>query len=124
MFNGTFGTWKTDPVDFELKKGVKLICSKPYPVPKIHEEMFKKEVESLVLLGEIEISNNSEWGVLSFALPKPKSNRVRFLSDFRNLNKPLKREPYPMPKINKILLRLEGFQCATSLYLNMVYCHI
>ena len=29
-----------------------------------------------------------------------------------------------MPKINEILLKLEGFQYATSLNLNMVYYHI
>ena len=29
-----------------------------------------------------------------------------------------------MPKINKTLLKLEGFQYATSLDLNMVYYHI
>ena len=25
LFDGTLGTWKTDPVDFELKEGVKPI---------------------------------------------------------------------------------------------------
>ena len=29
-----------------------------------------------------------------------------------------------MPKINEMLLKLEGFQYAASLYLNMVYYHI
>ena len=29
-----------------------------------------------------------------------------------------------MPKINEMLLKLEGFQCATSLDLNMGYYHI
>ena len=29
-----------------------------------------------------------------------------------------------MPKINEMLLKLEGFQYATSLYLNMGYYHI
>ena len=29
-----------------------------------------------------------------------------------------------MPKINKLLLKLEGFQYAYSLYLNMGYYHI
>ena len=29
-----------------------------------------------------------------------------------------------MPKINEMLLKLEGFQYATALYLNMVYYHI
>ena len=56
--------------------------------------------------------------------PKHKTNQVRFLSDFRNLNKQLKRKPYPMSKINEMLLKLEGFQDATSLGLNMGYYHI
>ena len=71
--------------------------------------MFKKEVERLVLLGVLELENISEWGEPSFAHPKPKSNRVRFLSNFRNLNKKLNQKPYPMPKTNKMLLKLEGF---------------
>ena len=59
-----------------------------------------------------------------FPKPRPKSNRVRFISDFRNLNKQLKRKPYPMPKINEMLLKLEDFQYATSLDLNTGYYKI
>ena len=44
LFDGTIGTWKKDPVDFELKEDAKPIFLRPYPVPKVHEEMFKKEV--------------------------------------------------------------------------------
>ena len=69
------------------------------------------------------VENDSEWGAPYFNKPKPKSNQVHFLSDFMNLNKKLKRKPYPMPKINDILLKLEGFQYATSLDLNMGYYH-
>ena len=97
LFDGTLGTWKTDPVDFELKEGVKPICSRPYPVAKVHEEMFKKEVEHLVLLGVLEVANDSEWGDPSLEQPQTKSNWVMFLSGFRNLNKQLKQKPYPMP---------------------------
>ena len=56
--------------------------------------------------------------------PKPKTNRVCFQSDFRNPNKKLQRKPYPMLKINEILLKLEGLQFATSLDLKMGYYHI
>ena len=49
--------------------------------------MFKNEFEQLVLLGVIEISNDSEWAAPSIAQLKPKTNRVHFLSGFRNLNK-------------------------------------
>ena len=41
-----------------------------------------------------------------------------------NLNEQLKRKPYPMPKTDKILLKLESFQYATSFYLNMGYYRI
>ena len=124
LFDGTLGTWKTDPVDFELKEDLKPICSRPYPVTKVPEEMFKKEVERLVLLGFLKVTNDSEWGAPYFDQPKPKSDQLHFLSDFNNINKRLKRKSYPMPKINEILLKLEGFQYATSLDLDMGYYHI
>ena len=41
LFHGTLGTWKTDPVDLELKEDAKPICLIPHPVPKVHEEIFK-----------------------------------------------------------------------------------
>ena len=106
MFYGTLGTWKINTVDLELKEDAKPIYLRPYPVPKAYEEMFKKEVECLVLIGVIEVANDSEWGSPYFAHHKPKSNRVRFLSDFRNLNEQLKQKPHPMPKTNEILLKL------------------
>ena len=95
------------------------ICSILYPVPKLYKEIFKKEVEHLVLVGFFERVNDLEWGSPSLVKPKSKSNWVRFLSDSRNINKQLKRKPYPMPKINEILLKLECFQYATSLDLNI-----
>ena len=77
-----------------------------------------------LILGVIKVANYKKLGAPSFAQPKPKSNRVRFLSEFSNLNEQLKRKSYPMPKINELLLKLEGFQYATSLNLNMGYYHI
>ena len=47
----------------------------------------KKKVERLVILWVIERANDHEWGAPSFAQTKPKTDRVRFLSDFRNINK-------------------------------------
>ena len=68
--------------------------------------MFRKEVEILVSLGVHEESNDSEWGAPLFSQPKAKTNRVRFLSDFWNLNRQLKHKPYPIPKIREIRLNL------------------
>ena len=45
-----------------------------------------------------------------FSQKKVKTNLVRLLSSFRQLNSQLKRKPYPIPKIRKMLLNLEGFK--------------
>ena len=60
-------------------------------------------------LGFLKVGNDLEWGAPSFAQHKNKSNQVRFISDFRNLNTQLKQKPYPLPKINGMLLKLEVF---------------
>jgi Reverse transcriptase (RNA-dependent DNA polymerase) len=67
--------------------------------------------------------NQSEWAAPTFIIPK-KDGSVQFISDFRELNKRIKRKPYPILKIQDMLLKLEGFQWATSLDLNMGYYHI
>ena len=66
----------------------------------------KKEVERLFLLGLLEGENNPELVSPSFAQSKPKSNQVRFISDFRNFNKKLRQKPFLIPNINEILLKL------------------
>ena len=46
MFDSTLGTWSNTTVDLELKDNAKPVCSRPYPVPRVHEAMFEKEVEN------------------------------------------------------------------------------
>ena len=53
-----------------------------------------------------------------------KDKTVQFISNFCELNQRIKRKSYPIPKIQDLLLKLEGFQLATSLDLNMGYYHI
>ena len=48
LFNGTLGTWKKDPVDFELKKDANPICPILYPVLELHEIMLKKRLSILL----------------------------------------------------------------------------
>ena len=111
-------------VELKLKDNARPVLSRPYPVLRVHEAMLKKEAETLVSLGVLEEANYSKWVTLTFAQPKSKTNRLRFLSDFRSLNRQLKRKPYPVPKVREMLLNLEGFQYATSLELSMGYYHI
>ena len=50
--------------------------------------------------------------------------QVKFMSDFRNVNRKLKRMPYPITKVSEIPFKLEGFKYDTQLDLNMGYFHI
>ena len=49
LFDVTLGTWKKDSVELDFKEYTKPIFSRPYTVPKLHKEMFKNDVENLVL---------------------------------------------------------------------------
>ena len=84
----------------------------------------KVSIKTSKTRGGIEEANESEWGAPSFTHPKAKTNRIGILSDCRNSNRQLKRKPYPMLKIQEMLLNLDGFQYAMSLDLNMSYYHI
>ena len=62
--------------------------------------------------------NRSEWAAPTFIIPK-KDGTVRFINDFRELNKRIRWKPFPIPKIQDLMMKLEGFQYATILDLNM-----
>ena len=123
LFDGTLGTWNTEPVTFQLKEGAKPYHGKPYPVPKAQKAVLLKELDRLMEIGVIIRQPESEWASPSFILPKP-DQTVRFVSDFREVNKRIVRKPFPIPKISTIMQELEGFTFATSLDLNMGYYHI
>jgi len=120
LFDGTLGEWRGTGVSFELRPDAKPYHAKPYPIPHVHEKAMRTECERLVMLGVLEECQESEWAAPTFIIPK-KNNTVRFISDFRRLNAALRRKPYPIPKIQDMLLKLEGFKYATALDLNMGY---
>jgi hypothetical protein len=123
LFEGTLGTFTGTPYDIKLKDNVELHHARPFPVPKIHELTLKSELDRLCELNVLKRVYRSQWGAPTFILPK-KDGTVRFISNFRELNKRIKRQPYPIPKIQNLLLKLEGFKYGTALDLNMGYYHI
>lgn len=123
LFNGQLGHWLGDEYNINLQEGAKPYHAKAFPIPYVHLETLKAEVQRLCDLGVLKRVNRSEWAAPTFIIPK-KDGSVRFISDFRELNKRIKRKPYPIPKIQNLLMQLEGFQYASSLDLNMGYYHI
>jgi len=123
LFDGTLGTWNTDPIELELRPEVKPYHAKAYPVPHSQEKKLKEEIKRMCACGVLRKVNRSEWGFPAFTIPK-KDGTLRSIADLRELNKRIKRKPFPLPKIQDMLQKLEGFMYATSLDLNMGYYHI
>ena len=94
-------------MDIELQSGAKHYHSKPYPVPQSHKASFCKEVELLFQLGVLKKVNCSEWGAPTFTQPK-NNETVQLLSNFRKLNQFIHRKQFMIPKIQDMLLKLEG----------------
>ena len=123
LFDGKLGKWTREEYNIELKEDATPYHSRSYPIPKAYEKTLRLEVERLVKAGVLKKVNRSEWAAPTFIIPK-KDGSVRFISDFRELNKRIRRKPFPIPKIQDLMLKLEGFMYGTSLDLNMGYYHI
>ena len=83
----------------------------------------KAEIQRLCRYRVLRRINHSEWACPMFTISKPDGS-LRSLADLREVNKVIKRKPFPLPKITDMLQKLEGFMYATSLDLNMGYCHM
>jgi hypothetical protein len=105
LFDGSLGTWVGDPYEIELRSDATPYHARAFPIPRIHEQTLRHEVERLCQIGVLRRVNRSEWAAPTFIVPK-KDGSVRFISDFRELNKRIKRKPYPIPKIQDLLLKL------------------
>eukprot|EP00957_Ditylum_brightwellii_P101412 7728753-Ditylum_brightwellii.AAC.1 len=100
LFYGKLGCYPHKKIKLELQKDVRPYHAKTYLVPRIHQEIFKKELKYLVEMGVLRPCGPTEWAAGTFIIPK-KDGRVRWVSDFRELNKALKQIVYPIPIIQE-----------------------
>jgi hypothetical protein len=123
LFDRTLGTWNTEPIQLELKDpNQRPYHAKPYSVPYSQEKKLKEEIARLCKYRVLRKTNSSEWACPIFTISKPDGS-FRSLADLREVNKVIKRRPYPLPKTTVMLQKLEGFMYAASLDLNMGYYH-
>jgi len=122
LFSGKLGLYPHRQIHLDLIEGAQPVYLHVYSVPHTQLPLFKKELERLCSIGVLESCGASEWGFPTFIIPK-KDGRVRWVSDFRALNKLIKRKIYPFPVILDILRRRSGYQFFTKLDLSMqFYC--
>ncbi len=82
--------------------------AKPFSIPKAYQQITKDKINCFESLGILTKIPSSEWAVPTFIIPK-KNNSVCIITDFCGLNKYLKRDLYPMPKIPDMFNSMEQF---------------
>ena len=76
LFDGTLGKYPGEPIHIELEKDAVPVYKRQYPIPRVHLETFKKELDHLVSIGVLSLVRDTEWGLPTFITPK-KNGTVR-----------------------------------------------
>ena len=120
LFDGKLRKFTDEKIHLDIDSSVRPHRSRAYPVPVSQRELFKQELERLVEIGVLEKCGRADWVSATFCVAK-KDGRVRWVSDFRALNKAIKRKFYPLPKISDILQRRKGYKFLSKIDLSMQY---
>ena len=120
LFSGELRTYPKKVYSLELREDAVPHHSKAYSIPYAHQSVFKTELDRLANIGVITKTGASEWAAGTFIIPK-KDGRVRWITDFRHLNKYIKRKTYPLPNPQDILALTKPYQFLSKLDLSMQY---
>ena len=75
LFDGTLGSWETEPVHLETKEGATPYHGRPYPVPIAHKQTLIKEIQRMCDIGILAWQPESEWALPTFCQCQPKKTR-------------------------------------------------
>ena len=70
LFDGTLGVYPHKKFHIELEENAQPVNSRPYAVPYVYMETFKKELKHLVEIGVLSPQGASRWTSPTFVIPK------------------------------------------------------
>jgi hypothetical protein len=121
LFNGKLRCYPGCKVHLELNADAKPFHARPCPVPENTKAVFKAELEHLVQTGALSRTGPAEWLSPTFAVPK-KDGGARWVSDFRALNKVIKRKVCTSPRVQDVPKKRSGCKFFTKLDVSMQHC--
>ena len=104
MLDGILGNYTGSEYKNELLQRAKPYHVKPFPISKIDEETLQTEVNRLINIDVLNCKSSSKWEAPTIVIPK-KNGTICFISDFRELNKKIKRKTFPILKKQDLLLK-------------------
>ncbi len=120
VFDGKLRHYPDEEIHLDVDPNATPHRRRPYPVPHSQLKRFKQELDRLVSIGVLAPQGRSTWISGTFIIPK-KDQSVRWISDFRALNKVIKRKVYHIPRIQDILSRRSGYKFLSKLDISMQY---
>ena len=125
VFGGSLGMTSGGDYHTNLKDDTpRSLQKRCFPVAKCHEKKFEVELDRLVKLKVInKLCRHDAQGNFSFpeftVVPKKNNEEVRFVPDFRELNKHTQRSPCLEPLTRDALNKMEGLKHATTADMSM-----
>ena len=118
LFNNELDVYPHEKIHLDIDPTVPPHITCAYPVPRSQLQLFKDELDRLVSIGVLEPGGHSEWISGTFITLK-KDSHVRWVSDFRALNKAIKHKVYSIPGIQDILSCRNSYKFLSKLDISM-----
>ena len=120
LFDGELKTFNGPPIHLELIDNPTPVHSRAYPIPRSQLQVFKQELDRLVCIGVLEWAKGSEW-ITGTLITTKKDGQVWWITNFRGLNRSLRRRVYLLRRISDIITCHPHYKYFTKLDILMQY---
>ncbi len=120
IFDCFLAVYPKKKAHIDLKPGAKLVNHCTYPVPHLHQQTFKKELNHMVKLGILKLCGASEWTSPAFIIPKM-DGHIQQITDLHSFNIAIICKQFPLPIITNILDQISRYKFFSKLDISMQY---